>query len=370
MFKVSIDLGYGYVKGVNSSNKKVLFPSIISKNIINDAPLDSLKGVFDENKKAKTIQDMEENLKISIANPANKTSFKFKVGKAAQLMSNASYLLDNNKIKSIETNVLLAASSVLLFPEEEVPIYLITGLPISQYKIQKEEFKNMLLRYKCIVSIPKCDVTKVIKFQKVDIIPQGVGAVYNSVWKSIKEYTIPNTYIVYIDWGYKTIDYVVFAITGDGMPKVQPQYSGSLNNGMYQIGLDANKIFEQKTGSLLEIADLNRLVSEGKIWYNGGFVAVTDELAEIKKERARKVAATIRSNWADIIPKISTTFIGGGGGITMYEFLKDFFINSKLVSEAQMGNALGNLLIANIKEKMEEQSSKNVTYLKTANSND
>lgn len=358
MFKVSIDLGYGYVKGVNSNNEKVLFPSIISKNLIDDSSLDSLKGIFEKDKKTRSIEDMEKELEISVANVANGTSFGFKVGKAAQLKSNASYLLDDNKINSVETKILLAASSVLLFPEEEIPIYLITGLPISQYKFQKEAFKKMLLHYKCIVSIPKSSITRVIKFKKVDIIPQGVGAVYNSVWKDIKTYTIPNTYIVYVDWGYKTIDYVVFAITGNGMPKVQPQYSGSLNNGMYQIGLDANKIFEQKTGALLEIADLNRLVSNGKIWYNGGFVEITKELEEIKKERARKVAATIRADWADILPKISTTFIGGGGGVTMYEFLKDFFINSKLVSEAQMGNSLGNLLIANIKEKMEKQSSK------------
>lgn len=350
MFKIGLDLGYGYTKGVNDNNKEILFPSIISMDM-GFSPLDSSADIFKEHKEF-NIRTVQENLKISISNGIDRREFL--VGESARNESNSSNLLDNNKINSIETKVLLAASSVLLFPNDKVPVNLITGLPINQIRSQKQEFKDMFMKYKAVVSLPEYNIEKLIKFDKVDILPQGTGAVYASIWNDIKKYTIPNTYILFIDWGYKTIDYIVFAINSNGVPKLAGNFSGSLNNGMFQIGNDANMAFQSKTGQMLEVGFLNQLVSDGKTWFDGYWVDISKELKLIEEDRARKVKAALKSKLADIIDKIAVTFIGGGGGITMLPYLKDFSISTQLVNDAQMGNAKGYRLIADIRDKMQE----------------
>lgn len=42
MFKIGLDLGYGYVKGVNEAGKGIVFPSLVSAAY--DRPLSALFG--------------------------------------------------------------------------------------------------------------------------------------------------------------------------------------------------------------------------------------------------------------------------------------------------------------------------------------
>lgn len=135
MFKVGLDLGYGYVKGINEKGKEVLFPSLVG-----NAYERVLSGLFG------TDNNKADNMHVVIVNENKEEYF---VGELARREGkNVSYAFDEDKIYHPNTRALLTASCLLLLPEEEVPVHIVTGLPLEQYIHKKEEFKNMLKNFK------------------------------------------------------------------------------------------------------------------------------------------------------------------------------------------------------------------------------
>uniref|UniRef100_UPI001BD607D9 ParM/StbA family protein n=1 Tax=Tepidanaerobacter acetatoxydans TaxID=499229 RepID=UPI001BD607D9 len=255
MFKIGLDLGYGYTKGINEAGKGVVLPSMVSAAY--DRPLSALFGGQKEN--------IINNMHIVLTNDDKEEYF---VGELARREGrNVSYVFDENKINHPSTRALLAAASMLLFPEEDVPVHLVTGLPLEQFAKQRRNFEDMLKNFKIIVSFKGDQKVKIIKFTKVTVFPQAAGAVYGAILDDIQKYLIPGSYLGLVDIGFKTTDFIAF-ITEDRMV-LREDLSGTINIGMAAVNSAADKLFTQRTGSKLDIPELMRLINTGKIFYKG-----------------------------------------------------------------------------------------------------
>lgn len=336
MYKIGLDLGYGYVKGVNEDGKGVIFPSLVG-----NAYDRNLAGLFgtDYNKRL-------DNLHLVLT---GREKEEFFVGELARRESrNVSYAFDENKINHPNTAALLAASCLLLFPKNDMPVHLVTGLPLEQYTHKKEEFKEMLLDFKRIAGFKDSEEIKAIKFNKVTIFPQAAGAVYYAILDELKRFMINSSYIGLIDIGFKTTDYIVF-MTEDKLV-LREDMSGTINVGMSNLHNAADKLFTQKTGGKLDIPELMRIVQKGRIFFKGSNVDILKELSLIMEDISRVVKDRLKAVWGSKLDFFNTVFFAGGGGKDMYPYLSDIHPNSALINNAQFANAQGFLKVAKVAE--------------------
>ncbi|WP_422445348.1 StbA family protein [Thermoanaerobacterium sp. DL9XJH110] len=337
MFKIGLDLGYGYVKGVNEAGKGVVFPSLVSAAY--DRPLSALFGGQKENPIS--------NMHLVITNGDKEEYF---VGELARREGhNVSYAFDEDKINHPSTKALLAAASILLFPEEGTPVHLVTGLPLEQFVNQKAEFEDMLKNFKIIASFKGDQKVKIIKFARVTVFPQAAGAVYGAILDNIQKYLIPGSYIGLIDVGFKTTDFIAF-IAEDKLV-IREDLSGTINVGMAAVNSAADKLFTQKTGSKLDIPELMRLINTGKIFYKGRELDFSRELATVKAEISRVIKDRIKSAWGSKMDFFNTVFLAGGGAKELQVGLSDIYEKTILVEDPQFANARGFLKVAAIEER-------------------
>jgi plasmid segregation protein ParM len=177
MFKIGLDIGYGYVKGVNQTGKEVSFPSLVCEGF--DRPLAGLFGGIAGSGK-------DDLHLVAMADGAAREMF---VGELARREGrNVSFAFDEDKAAHPATRGLLAAAGYLLFPEGHFPVHLVTGLPLEQYIHKKDEFKQALDRFAVFVRHKERQDAKNIRFAKVTVFPQAAGAVYHAVWDDRSKY--------------------------------------------------------------------------------------------------------------------------------------------------------------------------------------
>ncbi len=337
MFKIGLDLGYGYVKGINEEGKAVIFPSLVG-------------NAYDRNLKGLFGTDFDKKLDNMHLVLTGETKEEFFVGELARRESrNVSYAFDEDKINHPNTAALLSASCLLLFPEKNMPVHLVTGLPLEQYIHKKDEFRDMLLNFKKIAGFKDCDEVKIIKFDKVTIFPQAAGAVYYAILDELKRFMINGSYIGLIDIGFKTTDYIVFMI--DGKLILREDMSGTVNVGMSHIHQTVDKIFTQKTGAKLDIPELIRLVRNGSIFFRGEEINMSKELSHISKEISKVIKDRLKAVWGSKLDFFHTVFFAGGGSKELFPYLADIHPNSTIVDSAQFANAKGFLRVATTAEK-------------------
>lgn len=344
MFKIGLDLGYGYIKGVNERGKRILFPALVG-----GAYDRALAGMFG-NENGERINNMH----LLITEPSGKKEEYF-VGELARRESrNISYAFDEDKINHPYTKALIAASCMLLFPEDSLPVHIVTGLPFEQYIHKKDEFKELLKNYKAIVCFQGDSKVKIIKFDKVTIFPQAAGAVYFAIMDELKRHLSKGGYIGLIDVGFKTTDYIVFMIEGNKLV-IREDLSGTINIGMSALNIAADKLFTQRTGSKLDIPELINLVKDEKIFFRGKELHFLKELNLIKSEIARVIKDRIKSVWGNKLDFFNTIFLAGGGAKDLEVFISDIHQNSVLTKNYQFANAEGFLKVAELEEKREKK---------------
>lgn len=328
---IGLDLGYGYVKGVNDKGKRILFPSIVSIGFDR-----LLSGIFNSN------ENIVDNMYVKIADDGGEKSYY--IGELAKREGfSDAFTLNIDKHNQEETKALLAAATALLMSEDNNIINIATGLPLEQYQTYKKQFQEEIEGYKAIVSFPEYNLTRIVKFDKVIIFPQAAGAVYHALMDNINKYMIKNSYIVLVDIGFKTTDYVTFLI--DNRLRFLPDFSGTIDTGISKIFTTLGKLYTQKTGANANTESLMEILKDNSIYFRGQYISFEKELHILKNELARLVKKGILDKLKDEYEKISTMFIAGGGGKDLYPFFKDAHANVELVKDAQFANAFGFLKV-------------------------
>jgi plasmid segregation protein ParM len=338
LYKIAVDLGYGFTKGVNQDGKKIIIPSIVGPG--RDRTMADILGG--------NVEELD-NLYVLI------NGEEYYVGKLAEEESlGASRTLDADKIKHPNTRVLLATAAALLLRGEcRENIHLITGLPYADFALQRQELKEYIKSFQANVKFyggPLKDQSRKIKFNDVTIFPQAAGAIYtlldNSMAKAIAR---SGKMISVVDIGYKTTDFVTFQ--GSESFKTRTDLSDTLNVGMNEMHRLITHAFKKKTGKRIDPMMVDELINNKVISFGGREIDFSAEIDMAYRAIARSIMDSVRQIWGDMSDFIEVVFITGGGAIALKKHLHQLHHHLQVAPDAQFANARGFLAVAEAAER-------------------
>jgi plasmid segregation protein ParM len=342
---LGVDIGYGYLKAVSSDpeSKPLRTPSLVGTG----KELTLRGGLFGSNPDDLQVEIKEDGM-----------SHSYFVGDLARRESpDAAYTMDENKINHQNTKVLLATACAALWPTNaHEPVHLVTGLPMSHYKAQRESFEQMLRKIDLEAKlIGRNDVPVRIKFDRVTVFPQGYGAAYAAI---LNEHGVPENpkemlnhggLIVVIGPGQKTTEVITF----ETKPKFKPveSLSFSFNLGGDNLVRDMKKVFESKAGASLPQLSVDQFLNEGQIWHYGKLIDAREERAQIQKSIGRAIFERAKSGLGDSVSLIHSVYLAGGNYQLVKPFSEEMFPSTKVIANPQFADANGFKMVGEILER-------------------
>ncbi|MHB1418252.1 MAG: ParM/StbA family protein [Bacillota bacterium] len=335
---ISIDLGYGYTKGINTEGKSIVIPSVVGPGR-DRSMVDNLGGEKHGMDNLHVVVNGEEYFVGSLAEEEN---------------LGASRTLDVDKISHINTKVLLSIVAALLMPKSTPEIHLTTGLPFADYVNQRKSFEAYLKFFNTDVEFkggPLQGKRRHIRFDQVSIYPQAAGAIYSLMDNEmVRAITKTGKMVSVVDIGYKTTDFVTFQ-SGSTF-KYKTDLSDTINVGMNEMNRLASLAFHKKTGRRINTLQADEIIKNRIITFAGQEWDFTQEIEYAYETVARNIIDRVRQIWGDQSDFIQTVFIAGGGAIALGPYLRSLHHNLQVAPDAQTANAKGFFLVTKAAERM------------------
>lgn len=326
---VSIDMGYGYTKAVNSINKKeIIFPSVVAP--ANESVLGDEDFGFSKNQIGHNIQIREKN-------SINKENYL--VGELALLEGRAAQMTLSRERFSRDTTVPLIMTAAYLAGAEG-NTRLAAGLPLAYFKNQKKVAKEVLsgLGYSIKIGSEK---ETMINFTEVYLYPQCVGALFSHMG-------IPEKGIIgVVDVGYHTTDYLLVQINQGSLTPLT-SYMSTIEVGMHTAVKRFASMYQEQTGKPLSMVEAQRLWNKEIAGKRGLDISPLKEAA--KQEAGKAVAESVYNAWSEQLDHIDEILLAGGGGIDFYNMLNKYLEGVELLDNPQFANCKGFLSLAEIEE--------------------
>ncbi|MEW5899819.1 MAG: ParM/StbA family protein, partial [Bacillota bacterium] len=294
---ISIDLGYGYTKGV-SEKKKVIFPSVV-------APARDL-----------VLADLSQNgigHQVEIRTLSGRTK-KYFIGELAIREGGqvATFTLERQKHMHPNHDVLILAAARLLGAKAGAT--LVTGLPVAYYRTQKDELARHLMGLHADVSMDGSPFTR-ISYGKVVVYPQGAGALLTAPELP------PSGLVCLVDVGYKTTDFVTAEIR-DSQARPVSSLCGSIETGVYYAEAIAGNSYQAKTGAPANPARLPEILQVGRFAFRGAEVDFRREAAAAREAVARTIADQVLTSLGNRADEIARFYLAGGGAEALPELVE------------------------------------------------
>ncbi len=344
MFKIGIDIGYGYVKGINERGQRVKFRSLIAP-----AYDRRLEGIFG-------AQEDETDIHVEIMQPDGSINEYF-VGDLALKSHHSSYAFDRNKINHPATQVLLAVAASQLTRNAYRPIHLITGLPLDHYLEQKDSFKekleNTTIKIKHLSGADKGKQAH-FSFDRVTIFVQGGASIYSYLlderglpYKT--EFMNSGELIAAINIGFNTIDVAVFE--AGKILRLRPDLSFTIDGkGMINIRLAVQEAIFAQTNARPDIAKIETIIEKGRGYFRGKELNINEDIEKAKKMIATTIENEISTRWKESIDNIGMLYLCGGGALELKGLLNNLHSRIETSSDSQFADAIGYLNIGRMKE--------------------
>ncbi len=215
----------------------------------------------------------------------------------------------------------LALTAVAPFVESGDPVRMVTGLPISFFRKQKDALTTLLQQRHTII-VPKAGggerEEKIINIERVRVIPQPFGAMFNLMLNDVGKPTnqrFVNEKIGLIDIGFRTADYTVSDKT-----RYSERGSQSSDSGIAVAYAAIANVLQEKSGVNVELYRLYDGVSRGTIKIKGKRYDLTGIVQQAFQQLATRIAQEVNRLWADDWD-IDAIVISGGGGTALAPFL-------------------------------------------------
>jgi plasmid segregation protein ParM len=335
--RISVDVGFGYVKAVNEHKKTIDFPSVV------DPKIESALGGF----------GAEEDYSISIK--GEKDALRtYLVGDAAMSMG-GSRAFDDQVVNNKNLDVLISTAIALLLDGSDEPVDLAVGLPMDYYGPQKDDLQKRFENYTQNIVLEGKEIK--IHVQSVFVFPQGAGAYYASVFDingEVKNQDLFNKAVGVIDIGHRTTDFIYMTRTKKGLAPV-PGLTGSLDLGMKNVFKNVTENLytevqrKAKSAGKTPKKPSQDEVEKAVLWFNGELnhqsehYKLDKHLTDASKIVASNIADQIKAVWSDKEDNLAAIMIGGGGGDTLYRHFEDAFNGVRKVDNPRFANAEGYL---------------------------
>lgn len=336
METVSVDVGYGYVKAISSSGKKVLFPSVVGSG------REQSLGHFISNKNG-DIDLSELHIKIN--------GKHYYVGEMALKNSlDGSRVFERERYNHEYSTILMNTAIHLITDPTTTEVTLFTGLPLDYYRTQHSEFKQKLLEKSPEIEwVSGLNLGKRrVRIKEVGVFPQGMSAVWatlmNHDGKTYKKQLLEEgNQIAIIDVGFRTTDVCVVEMKGGGGFIPLLPFCETIDQGVVNLYENIKIAYQNKTGgSDISENKINRILKQKYITYKGKKVDLTQEIEESFKAVANSIIDRINKLWKEEADTFDYIFVVGGGGQLFFDYLQNNFDNRLLsIVSSQFANAIG-----------------------------
>lgn len=274
--------------------------------------------------------------------------YRYFIGELANRQSE--FLLSTQSEKrtgSAESDILFKTAFVLLdgVSSQEVEFNLVTGLPVDEYKQFKEVLREQLLKNHYIKVIDgDSSIEKNIIIKKCKVVPQPFGTIFNEMLTDdggIKTESYVDSILGVVDIGFRTTDFVVTNKL-EFIDKLSFTSSVALNTAYKLISRE----LKEQLNINKSIYQLDDIVQAGKIVVKGKQYDILELKDKAFNLAAQQIISEINSFWPQLW-EFSKVLITGGGGIALFNYLKDYIDNCYLVHDGQFSNVNGYLKIAN-----------------------
>ncbi|MGB9847421.1 MAG: hypothetical protein ACPLRH_07935, partial [Desulfotomaculales bacterium] len=288
---ISVDLGYGYTKGV-SGQRKIIFPSVV-------APAQDSTANF-----GRTIGHV-----VEIRRPGEMKKEKYYVGEAAVKEGRAAQVsLDREKFAQEISAVIALTAAYLLGAEKQSS--LVTGLPLAYYSKQKDHVENF---FKGIVGYVSVDggPERPVSFSRVYVYPQGVGAVY-------AQEKIPEEGLVgLLDIGFFTTEHVLFECTPEEVVPLR-SYCSSVEGGVSMaLKLFADS-FRQATGMPISLPEAQNVWKKERVTFRGREIEIKPLKEKAVREAGKAIMEAVNAAWSEKACWLDEVILVGGGSVEFY----------------------------------------------------
>jgi len=309
---LGIDIGFGFTKATNGS-RELVFKSVFGEATelqYREALLTDTSG--------------DEHLQVEIDGK------EFFVGELAERQSNVRFFtLDQAQFVSqfAKTLALTAAARLV---GGFIPVNLVTGLPIGYYRQHKDELARLLQGEHKVVLVGADGkrVEKVVNINKVRVIPQPFGSLFQRMFNDLGEVAdkrLMKEKVGIIDIGFRTSDYTV----ADKM-RYSERGSRTTDSGIARaFNVIAGKLRE-KSDVNVELYRLHEAVERGSIKIRGKEYELKSLTDQVFGQLAGAVANEIDRLWADDWD-MDTIILTGGGGAVLAKYLQPL-INGEVIT--------------------------------------
>ena len=214
----------------------------------------------------------------------------------------------------------------------------ITGLPVDYYSNFRDDWTELMLGMHAVkIDNGQQEKSKIIKIEKLQIIPQPFGTLYDKILNNegeIKDESYNDLKIGIVDIGFKTSDFAV----ADNLEFID-KLSSSSEIAMSTAFNFLTERFREKYLINKENYELDRVVETGILRVAGEEINVEEHINEAFSIVANKIATEINNIWDK--RELDKIILTGGGGEAISKFVLPKFGNMELVKGAQFANVRG-----------------------------
>ena len=325
---LGIDVGFGFTKATNGKDT-FIFKSIFGEDADiqfwadfgDDTPTDHIHVTIDG--KSYFIGDLAE-----------------------QQSSVLHFTLDQEKLITDYVKILSLAVAGMFLDKGgaiNVPINLVSGLPIGFFKQNHERFNELLTGHHSVTfhSQNGQETTKELHINKVRMLPQPLGSVLNLLMDDngkIVNKTLANQKVGVVDIGFRTTDFTIL----DRLRYID-RGSRTMESGIAKgFSVIANKLRE-KCGVSVELYRLYNAAETGSIKMRGNRVNFVKIRDEVYSQLAASIANDIDRLWAADWD-IDAIILTGGGCRDLAQYLRPQITGNIIPVETNRDPRLNNVL--------------------------
>ncbi len=325
---LGIDIGFGFTKATNGKK------TIIFKSIFGDASEIQFWADFGDSTPA-------DHIHVTIDGRS------FFVGDLAEQQSSVlNFTLDQERLISEYVRILALTIAGLFYNNNShinVPINVVSGLPIGYFKQNHERFNEILTGHHRVTyhSHNGSKVTREIYINKVRMLPQPLGSILNQLMdedgKIINE-ELATQKVGVVDIGFRTTDFTIL----DHLRYID-RGSRTIDTGISKgFSVISNKLRE-KCGVSVELYRLYKAAEEGTIKMRGHGFSFEKIRDQVYSQLASTIANDLDRLWADDWD-IDTIILTGGGCRELARYLQPLITGNVVPIDSNMDPRLNNVL--------------------------
>ena len=324
---IGIDIGFGFTKATNGKE------TIIFKSLFGDASEIQFWADFGDSSPT-------DHIHVSID---GKSYF---VGDLAEQQSSVlNFTLDQERLISDYVRILALTASGLFYNNNtpiNVPINVVSGLPIDYFKQNHERFNEILTGHHTVSyhSHNGEKSTREIYINKVRMLPQPLGSILNKLMDAngnIVDEELASQKVGVVDIGFRTTDFTVL----DHLRYID-RGSRTIDTGISKgFSVISNKLRE-KCGVGVELYRLYKAAEEGTIKMRGHGFSFEKIRDQVYSQLATTIANELDRLWADDWD-IDAIILTGGGCRELAQYLQPLITGNVIPVDSNTDPRLNNV---------------------------